>query len=100
MRKTRPNGHMAKRVQATIIGRVQGVFFRVTTQKQATTLGLKGFVRNLTDGSVSLEAEGEEELLNQLLRWCHEGPSGARVDEVKVNWITPLNQESEFSIKT
>ena len=54
-------------------GRVQGVFFRVSTQKEAQRLGLKGFVRNEPDGSVYIEAEGDENKLEQLLVWIGRG---------------------------
>lgn len=50
-------------------GRVQGVFFRVSTQKEAIRLGLKGFVRNEPDGSVYLEVEGEQNKIDQLITW-------------------------------
>lgn len=54
-------------------GRVQGVFFRVSTQKEAVRLGLKGFVRNEYDGSVYIEVEGEQEKIDQLLTWIGRG---------------------------
>ena len=54
-------------------GRVQGVFFRVSTQKEAIRLGLKGFVRNEHDGTVYLEVEGEQEPIDQLLSWIGRG---------------------------
>ena len=54
-------------------GRVQGVFFRVSTQKEAIRLGLKGFVRNEYDGSVYLEVEGRQEEIDQLLSWIGKG---------------------------
>ena len=50
-------------------GRVQGVFFRVSTQKEAVRLGLKGFVRNEYDGSVYIEVEGNQEKIDRLLTW-------------------------------
>jgi len=54
-------------------GRVQGVFFRVSTQKEALRLGLKGFVRNEYDGSVYIEVEGEQRKIDQLLQWIRLG---------------------------
>jgi acylphosphatase len=59
------NPHYNIRVE----GRVQGVFFRVSTQKEAIRLGLKGFVRNENDGSVYVEVEGPEDKIKQLLTW-------------------------------
>lgn len=65
-------------------GRVQGVFFRQSTKQQAHTLALTGTVRNNPDDTVTIEAEGPAEALNQLETWCHHGPPAARVDRVEV----------------
>jgi len=89
---------MVKRLHARVTGRVQGVFFRASTLQQAVASELKGFVRNLPDGSVELEAEGEEILLNRLLTWVEHGPPGARVDRVEVEWLTPKLHEKKFII--
>ncbi len=70
-------------VQATIHGLVQGVFFRSGVQEKATELGLTGWVANNADGTVSLVAEGPENLINQLIEWCHSGPSTAQVEKVE-----------------
>ena len=90
---------MVKRIRTKIIGRVQGVFFRASTREQAVELGIRGFVRNLEDGSVELEAEGEEESLHDLLRWCQHGPPSARVDKVEMKWIEPQQAVGEFAIR-
>lgn len=65
-----------------VTGKVQGVFFRANTKEQADQLGIRGWVRNESDGSVRIEAEGEEELLQQLIAWCRRGPRLARVADV------------------
>mgnify|MGYP005857283447 CR=1 FL=1 len=65
-----------------IEGRVQGVGYRRNAAREATRLGLGGWVRNVADGSVELLAEGEEEALALLARWCYQGPPGARVTAV------------------
>ena len=65
-----------------VAGRVQGVGFRFETKRMARVYGLKGFVKNLPDGSVLIEAEGEEEQLRNFILWCKKGPAHARVDEV------------------
>lgn len=63
-------------------GRVQGVFFRQSTQHEARRLGLTGTVRNNPDGTVTIEAEGPAAALDALEAWCHTGPPAARVDQV------------------
>jgi acylphosphatase len=70
-----------------IIGRVQGVFFRDSTQRKATSLGLTGSAINLADGSVRVIAQGNEAEINELLNWLQVGPEMAvveRVDEVAI----------------
>lgn len=74
---------MVKHFNIKVTGKVQGVFFRANTQKEAEKLGLKGFVMNMDDGSVYMEAEGEENKLKVLVEWCKHGPPEARVDLVK-----------------
>ncbi|WP_317046356.1 acylphosphatase [Pontibacter ramchanderi] len=73
-----------KRVAMRIHGRVQGVFFRASTQGKALELGLYGFVQNEPDGTVYLEAEGKPEALKELEKWAHQGPDRARVEKVEV----------------
>ncbi|MBX7126525.1 MAG: acylphosphatase [Cyclobacteriaceae bacterium] len=70
--------------QITVWGRVQGVSFRVATREKAEALGITGIVQNLPDGAVYIEAEGTDEQLTALERWCHQGPPRARVTEVVV----------------
>lgn len=60
---------MSRHYNIRIEGRVQGVFFRVSTQKEAIRLGLKGFVRNEYDGSVYVEVEGDQAKIDQLITW-------------------------------
>ncbi|MBD1397233.1 acylphosphatase [Pontibacter sp. JH31] len=73
-----------KRVAMRVHGKVQGVFFRASTQEKALELGLTGFVQNEDDGTVYLEAEGNLEALKELERWAHQGPDQARVEKVEV----------------
>lgn len=65
-------------------GRVQGVFFRAFTKEKADDLGVMGFVRNEPDGSVYIEAQADDEFLDQFIHWCYEGPPRSRVDAVEV----------------
>ncbi len=88
-----------QRVHLRIKGRVQGVFFRYETQSVAQRLGLVGWVRNRLDGSVEVVAEGEKEKLDELIKWCHQGPPLARVDSVEVRWEEPTDEFKNFSIE-
>jgi acylphosphatase len=71
---------MKKHFTIKISGLVQGVFFRASTKENADRLGINGFVRNEPDTSVYIEAEGEEEALNEFIKWCHHGPPRADVE--------------------
>ena len=73
-----------KRVKVKIFGKVQGVFFRYNTKKMAEMLGVKGWVRNCEDGSVEAVFEGEDEKVDELVRWCRKGPSLARIEKIEV----------------
>src|SRR5258706_2006965 len=70
---------MNKHISINVTGKVQGVFFRASAREKAEELGVKGFVRNEPDGSVYIEAEAEEIILEQFLDWCREGPPRARI---------------------
>lgn len=72
-------GPPAQRWRLTVVGHVQGVGYRAATQRRASELGLSGWVRNLPDGGVELEAEGPVQALHDLRLWCEKGPSLARV---------------------
>ena len=83
MKCTEPEEMEKQHRAIRVYGTVQGVFFRQSTQEKAQELGLTGFVRNEPDGSVYLEAEGEAEALQQLEKWCHQGPRMALVSKVE-----------------
>jgi acylphosphatase len=76
---------MMKRVHVYISGLVQGVFFRARTHREATRLGLAGWVRNCRDGRVEAVFEGPVEKIGEMLDWCWRGPREARVDDVQVS---------------
>ena len=67
-----------------ISGKVQGVFFRASTKEKAEELGITGWVRNAADGTVEIEASGNDDAIKQFIDWCHEGPELAEVDTVTV----------------
>lgn len=79
---TFPHFQMPRHLNITITGRVQGVGFRRAARDQARYLGIKGYARNMTDGSVFIEAEGEDDAMALFVRWCRQGPPFGRVDEV------------------
>jgi acylphosphatase len=87
-----------KQVQVTVKGRVQGVFFRASTQREARRLGLTGWVKNRNDGAVEIVAEGEETSLRQLCMWAERGPSAARVDDVQIRWRAYSGDHPDFRI--
>lgn len=62
---------------------MQGVFYRDSARREALRLGLNGFARNDPDGTVYIEAEGEEEALRQFLWWCAKGSPQAKVTNVE-----------------
>jgi acylphosphatase len=75
------------RLHAVVHGRVQGVGFRATTEYEARKLGLRGWVRNLFDGGVEVDAEGDRTHLEKFLAFLHRGPLGAHVDAVQAEWL-------------
>ena len=85
-----------RRVRAIVTGRVQGVAFRASTVGQARGLGLTGWVRNLMDGSVELEAQGDAAAVARLLAWCEHGPPAARVTGVVVEERDAIGGEQSF----
>ena len=88
-----------ERVRVRVSGRVQGVWFRASTQQEARALELVGWVRNLQNGDVELEAQGRPESLEELLSWLRDGPPQARVEGVDVRWVEPVSHETGFEIR-
>jgi len=86
------------RARVIVEGRVQGVFFRYHTQEMADQLGVKGWVKNRRDGRVEALFEGERERVDQVIEWCHRGPSEARVMKVSVTWENYAGEYEDFSI--
>lgn len=82
-----------------ISGKVQGVFFRASTQQRARELGITGWVKNEKDGTVYIEAEGEPEQLEALTKWCSSGPERAEVEDVKVEREDKLKGFDGFEVK-
>lgn len=83
-------------MHVVISGRVQGVGFRYGVGARARSLGIGGWVRNRADGAVEAVFEGPRDRVDSLVAWCRRGPSGARVEAVKVEEEAPLG-EGEFA---
>jgi len=83
-------------IRATVSGRVQGVFFRATTQQQALRLNISGYAKNLPDGNVEVVACGQSDDLQSLVNWLHQGPQYARVESVRIEDIA-LHAYTDFA---
>lgn len=89
-----------KRIHAIVHGRVQGVNFRWHTRRRANELDLTGWVRNHADGQrVEVVAEGAEQQLWELVRFLHDGPPAANVDDVDAQWTEANGEFKRFSIR-
>ncbi|HEX2415572.1 MAG TPA: acylphosphatase [Thermoleophilaceae bacterium] len=77
------------RRRVVVHGRVQGVFFRDSTRRQADSLGVAGWVRNRPDGTVEAVFEGEPDAVEQMVGWARRGPRGAEVTRVEANGEAP-----------
>jgi acylphosphatase len=86
------------RAHVIVAGRVQGVGFRYSARARAESLGVTGWVRNRLDGNVEAVFEGPRERVELLVRWCRQGPLGAYVDEVEVEWEEPRGDHG-FAIR-
>jgi acylphosphatase len=89
---------MIRRYHVRISGRVQGVFFRANTWKQARSLGLTGWVRNLPDGRVEAVFEGEPIAAETIRDWCRTGTPPARVDHLEAEEEVPTGEFTDFKI--
>ena len=86
-------------LQVAVYGRVQGVFFRDFVKRYARELGLAGYVRNLPDSAVEVQAEGEKRQLEKLIGYLKVGPPAARVDEVVTKLSEYTGNYSCFSVR-
>jgi len=88
-----------RRIHALVSGRVQGVYYRASTQAEAQRLGLSGWVRNLGDGRVELQAQGPHGAVDRLLTWLLDGPPAAAVAEVETVTQELLPGEKDFKVR-
>ena len=86
-----------KCIRCIIFGRVQGVFFRYSTQSQAQRLGIVGYAKNLPDGSVEVVACGPTVKVDELKKWLHKGPEGACVTSIE---CVPAQNENFVNFQT
>jgi acylphosphatase len=92
------SGGARARARIRVAGLVQGVFYRQSTAMEAVRLGLSGTVRNLSDRSVEVVADGGRGQVEALVAWCRRGPPSARVEALEVTWETPTGEVGPFSV--
>ncbi len=90
---------MVTRAHIVVEGLVQGVGFRWFTARHAHGMGLKGHVRNLFDGSVEVEVEGDRSLVEELITQLKVGPRSAQVRNLHIDWRPPRNETKPFEIR-
>ena len=87
-----------RRIHCRVSGKVQGVWYRASTQREANALGLAGWVRNLEDGRVELVAEGPRDAVGRLEAWLRHGPPHALVEQVEIADEQPARRGRVFEI--
>ncbi len=88
-----------KNIRAIVSGKVQGVGFRMYTQHKARQLGVKGYVRNLSNGDVEIIATGNTQAIDTLIKWAESGSPSARVKNLEVEVITDVEEFTDFAIR-
>lgn len=87
-----------QRLNITVHGRVQGVGFRAFVFDKAKSLGLAGFVKNMSDGTVFIDVQGDEETLKKFLEYVNRGPSLSRVDRVDIVKVNQMLNSKDFIV--
>ena len=87
------------KARVRVRGRVQGVFFRDSTRGKAEELGLSGYVMNTPDGDVEAVFEGPKDGVEEMVRWCGQGPPQASVENVDVDYETPGDDLTGFEVR-
>lgn len=88
-----------RRVRVLADGRVQGVFFRDSTRREASRLGLTGWVANRPDGRVEAEFQGPSDAVDQAVEFCRRGPGHAAVRDLAVEEVDLVDGESGFVVR-
>ena len=90
---------MNVRAHILVSGRVQGVFFRSETKREADRQSITGWIRNRYDGRVEAVFEGEEKAVKKVIGFCRKGPTHARVQDVEVQWKDYKGEFRGFRIR-
>ena len=85
-------------VQARVYGRVQGVSYRIWARSEAIRLGIAGWVRNESDGSVTARMAGADAAVSSMIERLWKGPAGASVSRVDVEELSSWNAPTSFTI--
>ena len=88
-----------KRVRVVITGRVQGVAFRASCQREASARGVRGWVRNRWNGAVEVLAEGNQQSLEKFYRILQRGPRAAFVSDVSAEWLPATGEFHDFRVR-
>lgn len=87
------------RLRILIEGRLNTMNFRFNAQRQATKLGLVGFIRNLSDGRIEIEVQGDDAQVKKILDWCQQEPHGSQMRSILFRYDEPVNRYSDFSVR-
>lgn len=87
------------RAHVYVSGRVQGVYFREYTRREAHKVGVTGWVRNLWDGRVEAIFEGPRQAVEHMVRWCHRGSPRAYVEHVEVHYESCTGEFTTFTVR-
>ena len=90
---------MKVKAHVIVTGRVQGVYFRGNTRKEAQKLNVNGWVQNLPDGRVEAIFEGEKDNVDKLIEILRDGPSRANVTDLNLYWLDYNNEFNDFQIR-
>ena len=85
-----------KRIHGVVRGRVQGVYYRKSAEEKAEALGVTGWIKNLTDGGVEFEVQGDDGRVDDFLRWARRGSNVSRVDELEQTDAEQVEGENGF----
>ncbi len=90
---------MSVRAHVLVSGRVHGVFFRATTRRVANKLGVTGWVKNVYNPDyVEAVFEGSKKEVEEMIKFCHEGPPAAIIKNVEVKWEDPTGEFDDFDV--